>query len=189
MPIARKLISFDWAIKRVLRGKANFDTLEGFLSELLYFDFGDGDDYIYKGTTNFKGLHNNTTKDSLNEWTDFLKNETIPNHPKTKGLEKAKETLDYLAMPQDEQTRYDQYQTDLRDQASAYESTFVIGEIKRHKRGREERLEEGEKNKAYEIATNLPDLLDDKTISSKTGLSAEDVKKLREKNYLLSQKD
>ncbi|MEA2019774.1 MAG: PD-(D/E)XK nuclease family transposase, partial [Campylobacterota bacterium] len=31
----RKLISFDWAIKRVLRSKANFEILEGFLSELL----------------------------------------------------------------------------------------------------------------------------------------------------------
>ncbi len=144
MSYKRKLISFDWAIKRILRSKANFDILEGFLSELLkedikiieilesesnqeqrndkfnrldlkvkndkdeiilieiqysseldylqrilyasskaitehmnegqafskvskvisisilYFDFGDGDDYIYKGTTNFIGLHNNT---------------------------------------------------------------------------------------------------------------------------------
>jgi len=146
----RKLISFDWAIKRILRSKANFEILEGFLSELLfeditileilesesnleeiedksnrldikvknqkdeiilieiqysseldylqrilyasskaivehlkkgdqykeiskiisisilYFDFGDGDDYIYKGTTSFIGLHNHT-KLKLNE--------------------------------------------------------------------------------------------------------------------------
>jgi len=32
----RKLISFDWAIKRILRSKANFEILEGFLSELLF---------------------------------------------------------------------------------------------------------------------------------------------------------
>lgn len=31
----RKLISFDWAMKRLLRSKANFEILEGFLSELL----------------------------------------------------------------------------------------------------------------------------------------------------------
>jgi predicted transposase/invertase (TIGR01784 family) len=139
----RKLISFDWAIKKILRSKANFAVLEGFLSELLfddikikeilesegnketkedkfnrldikvknshdeivlieiqynreldylqrmlygsskaitehikesepyskivkvisiailYFDFGDGDDYVYRGTTSFIGLHNN----------------------------------------------------------------------------------------------------------------------------------
>lgn len=34
----RKLISFDWAIKRILRQKANFTILEGFLSELLHDD-------------------------------------------------------------------------------------------------------------------------------------------------------
>ena len=140
----RKLISFDWAIKKILRSKANFEVLEGFLSELLfdeitikeilesegnketkedkynrldikvknskeeiilieiqynreldylqrmlygsskvitehikesesyakivkvisinilYFDLGVGDDYIYKGTTSFIGLHNHS---------------------------------------------------------------------------------------------------------------------------------
>jgi hypothetical protein len=31
----RPLISFDWAIKRLLRQKANFSILEGFLTVLL----------------------------------------------------------------------------------------------------------------------------------------------------------
>jgi len=34
----RKLISFDWALKKLLRSKANFSILEGFLSELLRDD-------------------------------------------------------------------------------------------------------------------------------------------------------
>ena len=34
--MSKKLIRFDWAIKRLLRNKANFVVLEGFLSELLY---------------------------------------------------------------------------------------------------------------------------------------------------------
>ncbi len=34
----RKLISFDWALKKLLRSKANFGILEGFLSELLRDD-------------------------------------------------------------------------------------------------------------------------------------------------------
>lgn len=139
----KKHIRFDWAIKRLLRQKANFGILEGFLSELLeeniqiieiiesesnqeteedkynrvdvlvkdkngdliiieiqnsyaldyflrilygiskaiiehmkegdtyskvkkvisvnivYFELGQGDDYIYRGTTNFKGIHDN----------------------------------------------------------------------------------------------------------------------------------
>ncbi len=135
----KRLISFDWAIKKILRNRDNFDILEGFLSEflnddikvlsiledrllsertedkykylilkvenynhepmiielqynkepnylkqilhsfskvvaeyvrvndnyskiisitILNFDFGDGDDYIYKSSTNFIGLHN-----------------------------------------------------------------------------------------------------------------------------------
>ena len=32
---ARKIITFDWAIKTILRDKANFDVLEGFLTALL----------------------------------------------------------------------------------------------------------------------------------------------------------
>lgn len=31
----RKLVSFDWALKKILRSKANFTVLEGFLTELL----------------------------------------------------------------------------------------------------------------------------------------------------------
>ena len=141
---ARNMVSFDWALKRLLRNKANFEVLEGFLSELLrrkiivksigesegnktrenekgtrvdmlveadgrelvivelqyfgeaeyfhrifygvsrvvtdhlkedekysnvrkvysisivYFDLGEGDDYIYHGFTEFKGLHTQT---------------------------------------------------------------------------------------------------------------------------------
>ncbi len=33
--MARKLVSFDWAVKRLLRSKVNFVVLEGLLSELL----------------------------------------------------------------------------------------------------------------------------------------------------------
>ena len=141
----KKLIRFDWAVKKLLRNKANFIILEGFLSELLfddiriekilesegnqeteddkfnrvdiltqnsknelivveiqntfeidffhrmaygaskaltenlslgqayseikkvisinivYFDLGQGQDYVYKGSTNFYGLHQNDT--------------------------------------------------------------------------------------------------------------------------------
>ena len=34
----KKLIRFDWAIKRLLRNEANFAVLEGFLSEILFDD-------------------------------------------------------------------------------------------------------------------------------------------------------
>ena len=35
---SKKLIRFDWAIKSLLRDKANFDVLEGFLAALLEDD-------------------------------------------------------------------------------------------------------------------------------------------------------
>jgi predicted transposase/invertase (TIGR01784 family) len=282
----RKLISFDWAIKRILRSKANFEILEGFLSELLfeditileifesesnqsykedkfnrldikvknqnqevilieiqysseldylqrilyasskavtehlrqgdpfsevtkvisisilYFDFGDGDDYIYKGTTNFIGLHNHTklqlntkqqelykvksvekiypeyylikirnfddnSKDTLDEWINFLKNEEIPEYPKAKGLLKAKEELDYLKMDKEEQSLYNQHQMDKHHEASLYESTYVIGKL------------DGEKNKTYEIALrSLKQGLDMDTIISITGITKEELEKL-----------
>jgi len=284
--VQRKLISFDWAIKRILRSKANFEILEGFLSELLfeditileilesesnqeqkndkfnrldikvknqnneiilieiqydremdymqrilyasskaivehmkesesyskvtkiisisilYFDFGNGDDYIYKGTTNFIGLHNKSllqlnekqqelyktdkveklypefylikiknfndnSKDTLDEWINFLKNEEISDNPKAKGLLKAKETLDYLKMEDDERLDYNQYQKSLHDQASAYESTYVIGGI------------EGEKRKAIEIAKkSLEQNIDLETIKIITGLTDTDLSNL-----------
>ena len=183
--MGRKLISFDWAIKRILRSKANFEILEGFLSELLfeditilevlesesnkarsddkfnrvdlkvkdsreqiilieiqydreldymqrilyatskavtehmregdpyanvkkvitvnilYFDFGDGDDYIYKGTTSFIGLHNHTRLKLTERQAQLYKAETIeslyPEHYliKVKNFnDVAKDTLD-----------------------------------------------------------------------------------------------
>lgn len=36
--MSKKLIRFDWAMKKLLRHKANFDILEGFLSEVLRID-------------------------------------------------------------------------------------------------------------------------------------------------------
>ncbi len=36
--MSNKLIRFDWAMKKLLRHKANFGILEGLLSELLLFD-------------------------------------------------------------------------------------------------------------------------------------------------------
>jgi len=38
MRTERQLVSLDWAIKKLLRSKANYNILEGFLSELLFED-------------------------------------------------------------------------------------------------------------------------------------------------------
>jgi predicted transposase/invertase (TIGR01784 family) len=158
--MSKKLIRFDWAVKKLLRNKANFVVLEGFLSELLfdnikierilesegnqetdddkynrvdiltqnsknelviieiqntyeidyfhrmaygsskalaehlnlgqayseikkvisinivYFDLGQGKDYVYKGKTNFEGLHEKDTLQlSIQQKQTFAKKE------------------------------------------------------------------------------------------------------------------
>jgi predicted transposase/invertase (TIGR01784 family) len=158
--MSKKLIRFDWAVKKLLRNKANFAVLEGFLSELLfdnirierilesegnqeteddkynrvdiltqnsknelviieiqntyeidyfhrmaygtskalaehlslgqayseikkvisinvvYFDLGQGKDYVYKGKTNFEGLHEKDTLQlSIQQKQTFTKKE------------------------------------------------------------------------------------------------------------------
>jgi len=45
--------------------------------------------------------------------------------------------------------------------------------------GREEGRQEGMREKALEIARQLLDVLDNQTISQKTGLSLEDIQRLR----------
>jgi predicted transposase/invertase (TIGR01784 family) len=283
----RRLISFDWAMKKLLRSKANFEILEGFLSELLkedvcileilesegnkedkrdkfnrvdlkvkdrngeiiiievqyerefdylqrilfgaskaitehlhesdpysktvkvisvnilYFDLGQGDDYVYVGTTSFQGLHtrdllqlseeqrelygtdviheifpkyylikvnrfNDIAKDSLDEWIYFLKNEEIKEGFKAKGLKKAKQELDILKLPEQERLAYEQYRENLHYRASMLESSYTVG------------IRKGEKKKALEIAKNLLDVLDSKTIARKTGLPEEEIERLRQ---------
>ena len=277
--MSRKLISFDWAIKKLLRSKANFGILEGFLSELLftdikivailesesnrehgdnknnrhnvpdnveiptilghnqvdikvedsngqlilievqysreqdylfrilfssakcltdhmdkgarysevskvisisilYFDFCAGDDYIYHGTTEFFGLHNKSklqlnaeqkqlfncekvadifpehyiiniqnfndvAKDPLDEWIYFLKNEEVKEEFDAKGLHEAKEKLDILKLSPEEKAQYDAHIHELRREASLYQSSYELGEIKGKELGIAQGLEQG----------------------------------------------
>jgi predicted transposase/invertase (TIGR01784 family) len=183
--MTKRLIRFDWAVKKLLRNKANFVVLEGFLSELLfddikiqkilesesnqetendkynrvdiltqnskneliiveiqntyeidffhrmiygtskalienislgqpyseikkvisinvvYFDLGQGKDYIYKGKTNFEGLHENDTLQlSIQQKQTFTKKEISDFFPEyyiikvNKFNDIAKDTLD-----------------------------------------------------------------------------------------------
>lgn len=71
--MSKKLISFNWAIKRLLRNKANFLVLEGFLSELLFDNI--------KIEQILESEANQETDDDKFNWIDILtknsKNELI----------------------------------------------------------------------------------------------------------------
>jgi len=278
----RKLISFDWAMKRILREKANFDILEGFLSELLrfdiriqeileseanqddindkfnrvdmvvkndkdeiilielqhnseidyfhrmlygtsklicqymgegkgykqvkkvysinivYFNLGQGDDYLYYGKLDFVGMNNqkydlklstyqqndfdkkdvfeifpeyyiikvnrfnDIAKNTIDEWIYFLKNEEINENSQAKGLKKAKEKLDVLKLPEDEKAKYRRRIENKMLEISLLDTAKI----------------EGEKQAKIEIAKNLLDVLDIKTIAKKTGLSISEIEEI-----------
>lgn len=175
---------------------------------ILYFDLGQGKDYIYHGTTSFRGLHeqdllqlsdeqrelygkdklheifpeyylikvnnfDDIAKDTLDEWIYFLKNEEIKNDFRAKGIKKAKEELDILKLSDEERRAYERYQDDLHYQASMVESSYTVGV----KKG----VEQGKKQQALQIAMNLvkKGVLDVQEIAELTGLSVEEIQKLR----------
>lgn len=78
----KQLISFDWAIRNLLRNKANFAILDGFLSELIAPD---------KDLKIIKLLESESNKNS----------EIKPDFH-AKGLLKAKQELDILNLPAEE---------------------------------------------------------------------------------------
>jgi predicted transposase/invertase (TIGR01784 family) len=300
--MTRKLISFDWAIKKLLRSQANFGILEGFLSELLftditivailesesdrehgnnkqnqvdikvedsdgqlilievqysreqdylfrilfsaakcltshmdkgarysdvskvisisilYFDFCAGDDYIYHGTTEFYGLHNNhrlelnteqkelfncekvadifpehyiinvrnfndIAKEPLDEWIYFLKNEEVKEEFHAKGLLEAKEKLDVLKLSAAEKVEYEMHILELRREASLYQSSFELGELK----GIEQGIEKGEAKsdqKHYQktiesVKKMLLSGLSTADVAKFTGLTEDEVKQIQ----------
>jgi len=307
--MAKKLIRFDWAIKRLLRNKANFVVLEGFLSELLfddikiekilesegnqqydedkfnrvdiltqnsknefiiieiqntyeidyfhrmmygaskvmtenltlgqpyseikkiisinivYFDLGQGKDYVYKGTTNFHGLHendvlqlsykqketflkqnvsdifpeyyiikvnqfNDVAKDTLDEWIYFLKNSEVKDDFKAKGLSEAKEVLDIMRLGEEQRYGYNRYMDYLHYKASEaltlkIETEQKIKEaVKKATKETEEKVrketEEKVRKETEERAINaIKKGLDNQIIAELTGLSVEQIEKLR----------
>ncbi|MDD3928012.1 MAG: hypothetical protein PHT33_15320, partial [bacterium] len=113
------------------------------------------------------------------EWIYFLKNEEIKEEFKAKGLKEAKEKLDTMKLPDNQRKEYERYLVDLHYQASMVESSYGIGEIKGEIKGKLEGRLEGKLEGKLEVAKNLLDLLDDKTISERTGLPIDEIKRLR----------
>ncbi len=287
--MSRKLVSFDWAMKKILRQKDNFDILEGFLSELfkfdveiveilesegnqesendkfnrvdllakdsrgelilievqydsqqdyfhrmlygtskliceyiergeeyskvkkvysvniVYFALAKGDDYLYHGKTEFKGLNsldetfelsnlqqkefginrvyeifpeyfvirvnkfNDITKNRLDEWIYFLKNEMIKDNFKAKGLDKAQQTLDIMKLKDEERRAYNRKLENLSLEKSLARSREIEAE------------ERGEIRKQLEIAkVSLNQNIDIKTISLITGLTISQIEELQD---------
>ena len=142
-----RLVSLDWAMKRLLRSKSNFVILEGFLTELI-----------------------------LKKENDQIKDEKIKSEFKAKGMDKAVKTLNLMKLERAEKIRYDRYIDNRR-----YEMSIATTKELDLKYSREDGVREGEKKAKIEIAKSLLDVLDIETISIKTGLSVEEIEKLKSK--------
>jgi predicted transposase/invertase (TIGR01784 family) len=278
--MGRKLIRFDWAMKKLLRNKANFDILEGFLSELLnleitienvlesegnkqdeydkynqvdilvksqtqelmlievqndsevdyfqrmiygvsklvtkyikegepygtikkiylinivYFGLGQGKDYVYEYRGEFIGLHerdvllptslqkqdyraekvsdifpkyfilklnnfDDNAKNTLDEWIYFLKNNEVKDEFRAKGLDKAREKLQYEGLSEEEKKMYDRFQENRRIEHSVSYTA--------------------KQEKTLENARNgIAKGYSDQVISDITGLTVEQVQALRQ---------
>jgi len=286
----RQLVRFDWAMKRLLRSKANFGILEGFLSELLkrdlkilnllesesnkedkdgklnrvdilaelttgervlievqvnsetdyfyrmlfgtskivteylgegepysqikkvysinilYFDLGHGNDYIYHGTTSFIGLHNNDILDLTEKQKGvFQKDKVYEIYPEyyliklNQFNEIAKDTLDewiyFLKTEEIKDTfcakglieakeKLDSLKLDPKEKEEykryidnlSYQKSMVISN---YEDGRVTGKVEGMVEAKIEVAKNLKKLgINNETIQQATGMSAGEIDKL-----------
>lgn len=114
-------------------------------------------------------------KDMLANWVEFLKD---PESEKVRSLEmnieeirQAKDELIKMSNDDTQRQIYEMRAKTLKDKVSA------LNEAER--KGIEKGIEKGEKNKAIEIAKSLLDVLDLETIALKTGLSIDEINKLK----------
>lgn len=111
----------------------------------------------------------------FDKWLYFLKNlesfNKIPDILKEDIFEEAFKVAEIAKFTPEELMEYEESLRIYRDNINVIETA--------KEEGREEGREEGELKKSIEIATNLLDVLDDNTIAIKTGLSVEEVKRLR----------
>ena len=286
---AKKHIRFDWAIKKLLRSKANFGILEGFLSELLkeditildilesegnketsndksnrvellvkdtddrliiveiqntreldyfykilyntskaitehiaegqpyrdvkkvitlsvvYFDLGQGDDYVYYGSTNFKGIHREDTLDLSESQKKLFKRKSVtdiyPEHYIIKVnafSDIARDTLDEWIYFLKNSEIKDEFKAKGLDEAREKLKEINLSDSERaaYQRYKEELMyeasvaetirfekefagEKGEKRGIIKVAVNLKkNGVDIDTISQSTGLSKEEIEKL-----------
>lgn len=110
-------------------------------------------------------------KTTLDRWITFLNNaykysrNRIPKElEEDKNIKRAVEVLDIMCLDEDER---ELYENDLKDSIDKQEQLYTA---------REEGIEEGIKN----VAKSLLDVLDIDTIVSKTGLSKEEILKLKD---------
>ena len=127
--------------------------------------------------------------DMLEAWITFIESPTSELIDKLEmssdEIKEAKEELLRLSGNDKERERYEKRFESLLEQnsllANAERKGLQKGIQKGIEKGIQKGIEKGKKEGIIEIAKNLLDILDDKTIAIKTGLSLEEIKELRNK--------
>jgi len=289
--MAKKLVRFDWAAKKMLRDKKNFGILEGFLSELLkddihiegllesegnqeeetdkfnrvdlyaenskgehiiieiqnsreldylmrmlfgtskavadnlkigakyrevkkiiavsivYFDLGQGDDYVYVGQTRFKGMHTNTELQlTPAQKKMFKKTAVYQTYPEyylirtTKFTDIVNDTLDEWVYFFKNSEVLDEFRAKGMEEVREKLNVMNMDEEERRRYDKyierlsaeasyaetlqieaEERVREDERKKRnIEIATNLIKMnFSNEQVAQATGIAVEEIEKLR----------
>ena len=127
---------------------------------------------------------NSDEKDMLTAWTEFLKD---PESERVRSLEmsveeirEAKDELVRISNDQEQRELYEMRAKILKDKVSALNEAERKGIEKGLQQGLQQGIEQGLQQGIIKMAKSLLDILDDATISVKTGLDIEEVKKLRE---------
>lgn len=188
-----RYVRFDWAIKRLLRQKANFGVLEGFLTvfigepiTILEILENHGEPRIVEDKYNRLDIKVLNTRgeiiiieiQNIHEM-HYLKDTAITPDSKTPGLAEASGCLKYNSLSQGERYAYRTYIDDIMIDDQAIEAQRIEGRAEGHKpaiaenymKGREEeRLRNARGMKSEGIAPEI--------IARITGLTAEETASL-----------
>jgi predicted transposase/invertase (TIGR01784 family) len=132
-------------------------------------------------TPKFKNLkEKNLKEDKLQRWLTFLRDDISDETLKElldmdKDIKKAEERLEYLSSYPKTLALYRAREKSLHERANMISSAMEEGREKGRKEGREE----GKEEEKIKIARSLLDILDMEIIALKTGLSIEQVKRLK----------
>ena len=236
----RVLFGTAKAITEQIKDGEDFGKIKKVYSiSIVYYDFGVGKDYLYVGNTNFIGVHyqdemmisekeelslfekeqdlndgkerkfkynrhnagyimptyymirvnafNDTIKNAMDEWMEFLKNSEIREHTTAPGLVKAQQVMKFDKMTREEQNAYIRHLDAVANEKEAILTAEIRGKIEGRAEGRAEGekigIEKGEKigieKRNKEIATKLKHKgLSVEEISVIMELSIDEVKKM-----------
>ena len=142
----QSLIRFDWAMKTLLRDKANFDVLEGFLTALFnepikIEDLLESESNSEDGSDKFNRVDllvpeyylinverfQDVIAAPLDEWIYLFKHSEVPPDYQASGMAEAEQKLTVMRMTPEERRRYERYITNLVIEKDVIETSWEDG--------------------------------------------------------------